>query len=244
MNSFTAQLRGFAVGILVFGFSTIGGFIVSSGQNKYLVREYLGSKANIQLSNEDIANSGIAIGGIIGLIAGYRRIQQTNEIIDTAEHNITGYQRIKAELYSVRDVADASKYMEIKPDYHWKWSHNYTFYEKGIPLYINTTAYIFVLCGGWTIFSWGSLAVFPVAWVISKLSESYAKSLCNTEIGIYYNNPSLLRNIHERIRAEEESAKSFDFIEKISKQQAQEDRDEAPNKYLENTEDIDSPWSQ
>ena len=230
MNSFTAQLRGFAVGILVFGFSTIGGFIVSSGQNKYLVREYLGSKANIQLSNEDIANSGIVIGGIIGLIAGYRRIQQTNKIIATAEHNnITGHQHIVAVLYPVRDVGDASKW-EKKPDYHWKWSHNYTFYEKGIPLYITTTAYIFILCGGWTIFSWGSLAVFPVAWVISKLSESYAKSLCNTEIGIYYNNPHILLKQYERERDEEENTVSLELIEKISKQQAQEDRDEAPNK--------------
>ena len=74
--------------------------------------------------------------------------------------------------------------------------------------------------------------------------ESYAKSLCNTEIGIYYNNPHILLKQYERERDEEENTVSLELIEKISKQQAQEDRDEAPNKYLENTEDIDSPWSQ
>ena len=256
MKTARVNLRGILVAGLIFFCSVTAGSIISEiaveSRNEPEYSNVIEDNFNhflelsivyefIELSDENIKNVGLVIAGIIGFMASCNRMGQSQTIINYAKHIFEGYEEIRAVLFSVRNVSDANKYIQKNENQHFSWAYKHTFFQDGIPLYSQTAATIFVFCGGWIIFSFGSLAAFPLAWVINLFSKSYAESLCNAELGIYYNEPEKLLAYYRRIRAEEESKETHTLMTKVSEKQEQQGYLGSDNS-LEQADDIDTPW--
>lgn len=249
MKTARVQLRGIVVAGLIFFCSVKAGSILSEfaveSRNEPQYSNVIEDNINnfIELSDEDIKNAGFIIAGIIGFTASCNRIEQSQTIINDAKYNIEGYKKIRVELFSVRDVSDANKYIKKNDNQHFSWAYKHTFFKQGIPLYSQTAATIFVFCGGWIIFPFGSFIAFPVAWVVALCSESYAESLCDGELDIFYKEPEKLLNIYDRKRKEEESKETYRLMTEISEQQKQEQQGcLGSDNSLEQADDIDTPW--
>lgn len=225
MNSFQAHMRGLFVGAVICVACSFTGI-------------YAGSNAS-SVSSEDMSSLGFIIGAFVGLIAGYSRfIVHTADIINDAHYNIEGSRRAQHVLWDVREYVDVS----FDPEKHWSWSHKHTFFKRGIPLYLMALACAFTFGGG-VLWNPTSLVLIPIAWFFGKFSSAYAQTLCDESDEFFYKEPEKIRLKWERVRAEEQHAKTVKLLQQMQAEQAAQRRLEAGDdgSYRDNS-DIQRPW--